>query len=93
MSVLEALAYGLPCLLSKGTNMTEEINSYNAGWDSGSSVQDTVNALKQLIKDKDSLVSLSNNALKLSDTYKWENISEKTQSIYENVGRVKNNAR
>ncbi|MBE6050949.1 MAG: glycosyltransferase [Clostridium sp.] len=87
MSVLEALAYGLPCILSKGTNMTEEIKSYNAGWDAGSSVEDAVNTLRKFINDIDSLEKLSDNALKLSDTYKWESISEKTQSIYEKIGK------
>ena len=89
MSVLEALAYGLPCLLSKGTNMTEDINSYNAGWDAGSSVSEVVSALKKVITGINSLESLSKNALSLSDKYKWESIAEKTQSIYEKLGRVK----
>ena len=30
--LLEALSYGLPCVVSKGTGLAELINSYDAGW-------------------------------------------------------------
>lgn len=32
MAVLEALSYGIPCLLTPGTNMTAEVTEAEAGW-------------------------------------------------------------
>lgn len=32
MAVLEALAYGLPCLLTPGTNMAHDVQAAGAGW-------------------------------------------------------------
>lgn len=32
MAILEALSYGLPCLVTPQTNMAELIKKYNAGW-------------------------------------------------------------
>ena len=32
MGLIEALAYGVPCLVSRGTNMYDEVLSSNAGW-------------------------------------------------------------
>ena len=32
MGLLEAFAYGLPCLVTPGTNLSQEIYDYDAGW-------------------------------------------------------------
>ena len=32
MSILEALSYGLPVLITKGTNMTDLVHKASAGW-------------------------------------------------------------
>ncbi|MBD2561236.1 MULTISPECIES: glycosyltransferase [Nostoc] len=32
IAVLEALSYGLPCLLTPGTNMAKEVEAAGAGW-------------------------------------------------------------
>ncbi|MBO4854138.1 MAG: glycosyltransferase [Oscillospiraceae bacterium] len=32
MGILEALSYGLPCILTEGTSMKENLDDYDAGW-------------------------------------------------------------
>ena len=52
MGLLEALSYGLPCLVTTGTNMAEEIKEADAGWTSDISVDGISEALKSLLREK-----------------------------------------
>lgn len=45
MGLLEALSYGIPCLVSKGTGLAGLINRYDAGW--GEKKEDTISQKEQ----------------------------------------------
>ena len=49
MGLLEALSYGLPCLVTTGTNMAEKSRA-DAGWTSDISVDGISEALKSIKK-------------------------------------------
>lgn len=85
MGLLEALSYGIPSLVTIGTNMSEEINSYNAGWIADSTVESISNALRNATIDKSLYNEKSLNALKLSREYIWDSISIKTIIEYEKI--------
>lgn len=82
MSVLEALSYGLPCVVTRGTNMTEEIDKYSAGWNCEDNVNSIVTALKKFIRDKSRLKQYSENALMLAKEYNWDKIAEMSHKIF-----------
>lgn len=78
MGLIEALAYGLPCLVTRGSNMEEEIKKNDAGWTCGDSnvnniceVFGTIMSEKQLLKDK------SRNARNLAQEYNWDTLAQK----------------
>ncbi len=77
MGLLEALSYGIPCLVSKGTGLAGLINKYDAGWGENTEklAQNKVNeeakvkSLAELlvssINDKAAYIQKSENAHKL----------------------------
>ena len=52
MGLIEALSYGLPSLVTTGTNMAKEIESNNAGWIAETEIESIVIAIKRLIREK-----------------------------------------
>ena len=84
MSILEALSYGCPCLVSKGTNVAEIIEDFDAGWVVESlnpiAVADMIKtAIKDYSKKYD---SLRKNAKCASEEYLWDKIAKKSIEVY-----------
>ena len=85
MGLIEALAYGLPCLVTKGTNMKEEIESFDAGWTADTTVESIADALKKMISERNLFEQKSINARKLASQYNWDIIAQKSHEIYEKI--------
>lgn len=77
MGLIEALAYGLPSLVTPGTNMAKEITEANAGWVCDTNVESIQKALRQIINSKDDLYKKSTNARMLASQYDWMQIARK----------------
>lgn len=82
MSVLEALSYGLPCLLTDGSNLRLELENYNAGWGASTDVDGIRNALNKLCDDIDNYSNYSNNALKMAESFSWNSIAKISHTKY-----------
>lgn len=89
MGVIEALAYGIPCLVTKGTNMSEDVNNYNAGWTCDTSTKKIEEQLEKIISEKDKFPIFGDNARKLSEKYSWKRIAQITHLEFERI--LKNN--
>lgn len=76
MGLVEALAYGLPALVTPGSNMAREIRAYNAGWVTECNPKALANTLLSLVKDKETLKVKGQNALRLSTNYNWDTIAK-----------------
>lgn len=92
MSILEALTYGLPVLVTEGTNMTNIIKENNAGFVCGDNIDEIANMIKEAINCKNTNI-LSKNAKKLAQKYTWEEISKTTIKKYETIITEKKNER
>ncbi len=75
MGLIEALAYGLPCLVTSGCNMRPEIEEYNAGWASDISIEGVKKSLLRMISEYDMIEKLSANAKTLAANYQWDNLA------------------
>lgn len=75
MGLIEALAYGLPCMVTPGTNMSEEIGSADAGWTCKGNVKDISKTLFQIMKEKGLLENKGANGRELSLTYNWDKLA------------------
>lgn len=82
MALIEAMSYGLPCLVSEGTNMTADVEEYNAGWTCDVSAESIAAAMESMISDKYLFVEKSENAWHLSQKYNWDMIAELTHDEF-----------
>ena len=83
MGLIEALSYGLPCLVTTGSNMADEILKANAGWTSDVNEEGIMEALKHLLNEKDQIPVKGKNALELSKQYNWDLLAKNAHEKYE----------
>ena len=81
MGLIEALSYGLPCLVTNGTNMGEEIYNNRAGWKADCYAESIDKALLALLRDYSNIYEISDNAVKLAEQYSWDNIAKKSHDV------------
>ena len=82
MGLLEALSYGIPCLVTEGSNMAGEISETDSGWTAKTNAESLAEALAILINDRDGFKEKGNNALTLSKKFDWMAIAERAHEIY-----------
>ena len=82
MGVIEALSYGIPCLVTNGTNMVNYVKDYNAGWTAECSAKSISLSINNMLIDKDKIIEKGQNAKKLSFNFDWNKIAEKRHEIY-----------
>ena len=75
MGLLEAMAYGIPCFVTQGTNMREEIDRADAGWSCDTTEESIRAGLLKIVKKANFLPQKSANALELSKKYQWDKIA------------------
>lgn len=88
MAMIETLSYGVPALVTPGTNMQKEVVTNNAGWGCDCNVNSVSNALLTIIDERDSLKKKGKNARNLAKKYRWTDIAksfhEKILAIHPN---------
>ena len=75
MGLIEALAYGLPCMVTPGTNMSEEIESADAGWTCKGNVEEISKTLLRIIEEKELFEKKGANGKELSLSYNWDKLA------------------
>ncbi len=76
MGLIEALSHGLPCVVTEGTYLMDEITSFDAGWAAGSSIESIRDALLKLASESELLSIKSSNARKLASHYSWDYLAK-----------------
>lgn len=83
MGLIEALGYGLPCLVTTGTNMREEIAQFHAGWTADTTAQSIAQALAQLLSERSQFAQKSVCARALAEQYDWGRLAQQSHTFYE----------
>ncbi|WCG37236.1 glycosyltransferase [Aerococcus urinaeequi] len=83
MGVLEALSMGIPCLVSPGSNLAEDTQKYNFGWETDDSIEDMSDKLLEIIDQPEQLKVKSKNARNFINTeHSWEKITKDSLNYY-----------
>lgn len=86
MGILEALSYGVPCIITKGTTLTEIVSLYDAGWSATTNAESVALQIKKAISEKETWVEKSCNARKLiSENFIWEEVSNRLLEQYSKI--------
>lgn len=92
MGVLEALSYGVPCLLTPGTNMALDVEHAGAGWSSSFNAQSIADSIIKACDDlRLSYQEFHQSALELSKNYNWNGIVKKHVLLMERIVNSNNN--
>ena len=86
MGVLEALSYGIPCIVTPGTNMADEISDAKAGWVSSFDAVQVAQTIKTAVEEYSTdSCQFRVNAHRLSKEYDWERIARDSIQSYHSV--------
>lgn len=84
MSVIEAMACGVPVVVSNQVGISKDIEIYNAGTVVGTNVQSICKGVKQILENPSLSKELTNNAKELLlRNYEISNVADKMISAYE----------
>lgn len=76
MGLVEALAYGLPVLVTPGSNMSEEITNENAGWVADGTSESIAFQLRDIVSNQFEISEKGANARLLSKRYSWDKLAK-----------------
>ena len=83
-SVIEAMIYKKPVLVTKGTNMYEVVKKNKCGWGAENDVKSISQQFEKIIEEKDKIKEYGENAYKYAkENYEWNNVVRKTIKKYE----------
>jgi glycosyltransferase involved in cell wall biosynthesis len=86
MAVLEAMAYGIPCILTPGTNMMHVCMQVDAGWPAQSDPKSIATAILKAIAQKNEWSHKGASARRLIESdYGWDNIGRQSIENYEKI--------
>lgn len=86
MSILEAMSYGLPCVITKGTNVGDFVEKSNSGWVAETNADSIAETIKKAILERNDWKNKSLNASNLIENeFSWDKVSSETIRRYEEI--------
>ena len=86
MGLLEAMSYGIPCLITEGTSLGGDVEQANAGWVAKTNSKSIAESFILMLNDKQMLLEKSKNARRLIETkYSWPIITSQTIKVYKSI--------
>ena len=86
LGILEALSYGIPCLITEGTTLGNEIETSDCGWVAKTSSEDIARKIIQAVEERHSWTQKGHNAKNLAmRDFSWNVISKNTVDYYKSL--------
>ncbi len=86
MGILEALASGLPCILTRGTGISEAVYDCGAGWKCENDILSVAAAIEDAVKNKDKLPEYSLKAAEFAkENYSWSKVAADAVNEYKKL--------
>ncbi len=88
MGILEAMSYGIPCLITEGTTLGDLVRKNEAGWVCDTDSESIANGLLEMMASRDRFMQMSQNARSLvKREFEWGKIAMETTQIYKDLIR------
>ena len=88
MGVLEALSYGLPCIVTEGTTLKELIDTSSAGFGAETNAESIAQKIEEFLLAKDLLLISDNAAKCIEENYTWDKISKDSIDNYLKIIKI-----
>ena len=83
MGILEAMSYGLPCIVTEGTTRAELIRDRNAGWSAQNDARAIAETIRSAMMQKETWLQKGQKATEIiAEDYGWDRIARKTVLQY-----------
>lgn len=86
MGILEALSYGIPCLVTRGTTLGEIIECAHAGWVAETNAESISKMMKKAVQDRRFWRDMGARGRSLAERqYSWKKIAEQAVGQYKKL--------
>lgn len=86
LGIMEAMAYGLPCIVTEGTTFARVVKENKCGYASDENPKEIANNIVRIIDNKEQLESLSINAYNFAkENFDWTKIANETIKKYKRI--------
>ena len=88
MGILEAMSYGLPCLVTEGTTLMELVENSDAGWGCTTTIEGIAESIKKAIENRDFMNIKGQNARMIVEkNFHWDAVGKDIVEIYATLAR------
>jgi glycosyltransferase involved in cell wall biosynthesis len=85
LAVVEAMAAGVPAIVTPGVNLARDIDAAGAGWVSGEEPEALLELLRSVLSNPDELQSRGRRARDFATRYRWTRVAADLTAFYERV--------
>ena len=86
LGVLEAMSYGIPCIVTEGTTLSQVVKETNAGWDAGQTVESIKAAVLLCLEQRQNWFEIGKNGRNLvKNEYSWNSRMANAIAQYEKL--------
>lgn len=88
LGIMEAMSYGLPCIVTEGTSFAEIVNNNKCGYSSNNNADEVSKNILKVIQNTEKIKEFSNNSYQYSsENFSWNLVSKKTIEKYKEMKR------
>jgi glycosyltransferase involved in cell wall biosynthesis len=85
LCIIEALAFGVPVLVSSQVALASEIEASGAGWVTSVRIDALEESLSEALASKDELTRRGNAGVDLARSFSWPRVSHQLAELYESI--------
>lgn len=86
LGILESLGLGLPCVVTEGTCLAEDIAEYGAGWRCSTTSNSVSSTIADVIENGSKISSMADAARQLvAEKYSWQVVAKSATSMYRHL--------